>query len=326
MNGLLTGFPLQKKTVFFRQMATMITSALPIDRAITTSGSGGILPQASTIAQQVLGGKSFSQALATYPLLFSQYEIALINTGEITGTLDVQLNVLAKELEQNQQLTQALYAKMLYPIFVAHFAVFVPSLVVLVQDGFAPYLRLTLGTLLPIYAILGLLWTCYRLGSSSNYFRYMIDTGLNLVPIIGKALRLSALTRFTRSLSHLIEAGTLPYHSFQTASAACGNTWVSSQLQASYRKTGSDGKVSQMMKQSHLFPITVLSLVESGEETGQPGPLLAKAAELLEMEYHNRVHMVMTILPVLVLLGVGVLVGLRVYSLLKATYAPIFQM
>lgn len=325
MNGLFGGFPLQYKTVFFRQLATMITSALPLDRAITTAGTG-LLPQAKAIGQMILAGNSFSKALAAYPYLFSEYEVAMVATGETSGTLDTQLNVLAAELEQTHQLVQSLKSKMVYPIFVAHFALFVPSLVVLVKDGVEPYLRMTLGLLIPIYLALGFLWTCYRLGTTTGTFRYVIDTTLNMVPVLGTVLRLLALTRFTRALAHLVEAGTLPYHAFQVAARACGNSWVRSRLYGSYRRVGPDGKLSQMMGLAYLFPVTVTSLVESGEETGQMGPMLAKGAELLEMEYRGKVNLVMTILPVIMLLSVGGLVGFRVYKLMMATYAPIFDM
>ena len=325
MNGLFSGFPLKYKTVFFRQLATMITSALPLDRAITTAGTG-LLPQAKAIGQSILAGKSFSQALAAFPYLFSEYEVAMIATGETSGTLDTQLNILAKELEQTHKLVQSLKSKMLYPVFVCHFAIFVPSLVVLIKDGVEPYLRLTLGTLIPIYLVLGLLWTCYRLGTTTGTFRYVIDTFLHMVPVLGTVLKLLALTRFTRALAHLVEAGTLPYHAYQVAARACGNSWVRSRLYTSYRRVGPEGKLSQMMGLAYIFPITVTSLVESGEETGQMGPMLAKGAELLEMEYREKVNLVMTILPVLMLLGVGGLVGFRVYKLMMATYAPIFNM
>ena len=325
MNGLFGGFPLTNKTVFFRQLATMITSALPMDRAITVAGTG-LLPQAKAIAQSILAGNSFSEAMAAYPFLFSEYEVAMIATGETSGTLDTQLNVLAGELEQTHKLVQSLKSKMLYPILVAHVALFVPPLVVLVKDGVEPYLKMTLGLLIPIYVVLGVLWTCYRLGTSTGSFRYVIDTGLNLVPVLGSVLRLLALTRFTRALAHLIEAGTLPYHAFQVAARACGNSWVRSRLYTSYGRVGPEGKLSQMMGLAYLFPVTVTSLVESGEETGQMGPMLAKGAELLEMEYQAKVNLIMTILPVLMLLGVGGLVGFRVYKLMMATYAPIFDM
>jgi type II secretory pathway component PulF len=325
MNGLFGGFPLKYKTVFFRQLATMITSALPMDRAITTAGNG-LLPQAQAIGQSILAGNSFSKSLAAYPFLFSEYEVAMIATGESSGTLDTQLNVLASELEQTHQLVQSLQSKMLYPIFVAHFALFVPSLVVLVKDGVQPYLKMTLGLLIPIYIVLGVLWTAYRLGASTGTFRYLIDSALNMVPVLGNVLRLLAMTRFTRALAHLVEAGTLPYHAFQVAARACGNSWVRSRLYGSYRRVGAEGKLSQMMGLAYLFPVTVTSLVESGEETGNMGPMLAKGAELLEMEYRAKVNLVMTILPVLMMLGVGGLVGFRVYKLMMATYAPIFNM
>lgn len=325
MNGLFGGFPLKNKTIFFRQLAVMITSALPLDRAVSTAGTA-VLPQAKAIAQSIIAGNSLSKSFAAYPYLFSEYEVAMVNTGETSGTLDTQLNVLAAELEQTHQLLQSLISKMVYPIFVCHFAIFVPTLVMLVKDGPAAYFRLTLGILIPIYVVLGTLWTLYRLGTTTGTFRYVIDTLLNLVPVVGKVLRLLALTRFTRALAHLVDAGTLPYHAFQVASRACGNSWVRSRLNGAYNRVGSDGKLSLMMGLAYLFPVTVVSLVESGEETGQMGPMLAKGAELLEMEYRDKVNLVMTVLPVLLLLGVGGLVGVIVFKQVMSIYAPIFNM
>jgi len=323
--SFLTGFPLKKKTLFFRQLSTMINSALALDRAVVTAGIG-LLPQAPQIAQKLLSGNSFSQSLAQYPHLFSEYEVAIIASGETSGTLDTQLQVLAAELEKTYRLVQLLSSKLFYPAFVAHMAIFIPPIVLLVKDGPQAYFRLTLGTLIPIYLVLGVAFTLYRLGSNTGAFRYVIDTGLAWVPVLGRVLKVLALTRFVRGLSHLIEAGTLPYHAFQVSARACGNSWVRSRLYTSYRKVGQEARLSEWMNESLLFPPMVVSLVASGEETGQPGPMLAKAAELLDMEYQEKVKLIMTLLPVLMLIGVGLLVGYRVYRLMMQTYAPLLQM
>jgi type II secretory pathway component PulF len=321
----LRGFPLKKKTVFFRQLSTMISSGLSLSRAVATAGIG-TQPLSQQMSQNIVSGNSLAQCLARYPYLFSEYEIALIDTGENSGSLDTQLKVLADELEQTYRLMQTLSAKMLYPIFVAHFAVFIPPLVLLVRDGPGAYFRLTLGTIIPIYLIVAVLATLYRLGSSTGTFRYLIDTTLAWVPVLGEVLKLLALTRFVRALAHLVEAGTLPYHAYQVASRACGNSWVRSKLYTSYRRVGADARLSEWMQNTGMFSPTVLSLVASGEETGQQGPMVAKGAEILEMEYHAKVNLIMTLLPVLMLLGVGLLVGFRVYRLMMDTYAPLFQM
>lgn len=321
----LSGFPLKKKTIFFRQLSTMINSALSIDRAVATAGIG-ILPQARPMAQRIVAGNSLSQCLAAYPHLFSEYEVAIVQTGETSGTLDTQLKVLAGELEQTYRLMQTLSAKMFYPIFVAHFAVFIPPIVLLVKDGPQAYFRVTLGTILPIYLLIGVFTALYRMGSNTGTFRYLIDTTLAWVPVLGGVLKVLALTRFVRALAHLVEAGTLPYHAYQVAARACGNSWVRSRLYTSYRQVGQDARLSEWMQQSHLFSPTVLSLVASGEETGQMGPMVAKASELLEMDYQGKVNLIMTLLPVLMLVGVGLLVGFRVYRMMMDTYAPLFQM
>lgn len=310
------GFSHQKKALFFRQLATMVGASLSLDRAVATAGTG-ILAQAPEMAKRIVGGDSMSACFARYPPLFSHYEVQLLKVGEASGTLDDQLKILATELEVSYRMRQSLTSKLVYPVLVAHMAIFVPPIVVLITRGPADYARLTLGMLIPIYVVLGSLWLLYRLSSTVGGFRSLIDSLLACVPVIGKVLKLLALTRFTRALAHLLNAGTLPYHAFQLAAVTCGNNWVSGRLLSAYKKLGDERKLSEWMHASNLFSITCVSLVSSGEETGQFGKMLAKASELLEMEYQASVHLVMTLLPVLTLLSVGAMVGVRVYWMVK---------
>lgn len=310
------GFSHQKKAMFFRQLATMVGSALSLDRSVATAGTG-TLPQAQEMAKRIVAGDSMSACFARYPHLFSHYEVQLIKIGETSGTLDDQLKILATELEVSYRLRQSLISKLMYPVFVAHMAIFVPPIVVLITKGPADYARLTLGMLIPIYVIVGTLWLLYRMSSTIGGFRTLVDGALGYVPVIGKVLKLLALTRFTRALAHLLDAGTLPYHAYQLAAITCGNNWVRGRLLGAYKRLGDERKLSEWMQASNLFSLTCISLVSSGEQTGQFGKMLAKTSEMLEMEYQESVHLVMTLLPVLTLLGVGALVGVRVYSMVK---------
>jgi type IV pilus assembly protein PilC len=310
------GFSHQKKALFFRQLATMVGASLSLDRAVATAGTG-ILAQAPEMAKRIVNGDSMSACFARYPHLFSHYEVQLLKVGETSGTLDDQLKILATELEVSYRLRQSLTSKLVYPVLVAHMAVFVPPIVVLITKGPADYARVTLGMLLPIYVIFGTLWLLYRASSTLGGFRAFVDGLLAWVPVIGKVLKLLALTRFTRALAHLLNAGTAPYHAYQLAAVTCGNNWVSSRLLAAYKRLGDERKVSEWMHASNLFSVTCVSLVSSGEETGQFGKMLAKTSEMLEMEYQASVHLVMTLLPVFTLLSVGALVGVRVYSMVK---------
>lgn len=310
------GFSYQKKALFFRQLATMVGSGLSLDRAIATAGVG-TLPQAAEMARRLVGGDSMSACFARYPHLFSDYEVQIVRTGETSGTLDNQLKILAEELERGYRLRQSLQSKLVYPVFVGHMAVFIPPLVVLIQKGPAAYFRMTLGMLLPLYLVAGCIAVLYRLSGRLGAVRSFIDAVMSHVPVLGQVLKLLALTRFTRALSHLLEAGTLPYHAYQLAAITCGNSWVCGRLMGGFRKVGQDGRVSLWMQESRLFSLTALSLASSGEETGQFGAMLAKISELLEVEYQSRVHLVMTLLPVLTLLGVGALVGFRVVGMIK---------
>ncbi len=270
------------------------------------------------MAQGIVSGDSLSKSLSRYPALFSEYEVQITRVGESSGTLDNQLVILADELERGYQLRQSLMSKLAYPLLVAHMAVFIPPLVLLIQSGPEAYFRLTLGTLIPIYIVFGFLTVLYRSGHSVGPVRTLIDSLLAWVPVLGNVLKLLALTRFLRTLGHLLEAGTLPYHAFQLAAQTCGNNRVRGILISGYNRLGQDRKISEWMQASGIFQPTSISLVASGEESGRMASMLGKAAELVESEYREKLHLVMTVLPVLMLLGVGLIVGARVYMMVKS--------
>lgn len=315
MSGLF-GFSPRKKAIFFRQLATMVHAAVSLDRAVSTAGVG-TLPQSIPMARAIVAGRSLSQSMEAYPGLFNEYEVQIVRLGETSGSLDRQLEVLAVEQERGYQLRQSLMSKLFYPLLVAHMAVFIPPLVLLVQHGPESYFRMTLGTLIPIYLVGLIGWVLYRAGGALGPGRQLMDSLFAWIPILGAVLRLLALTRFLRTLAHLLEAGTLPYQALQVSARCCGNSRVRARLDGAYRKLGQDRKVSEWMQVSGLFSLTVLSLVASGEESGRVGELVAKAAELVESEYREKLHLVMTVLPVLMLLAVGLLVGVRVFSMVR---------
>lgn len=306
------GFSLQNKALFYRQLSAMVTAALSLDRAVTSAGAA-TLKQAPALADRIRQGDSMAVAFSRFPNLFSEYEIEMIRSAELSGSLDRSLQILANELERSNTLQKSLMSKLAYPVLVAHMAVFVPSLVILVQSGLPAYLWATLGIIIPVYVVGLLLYVSY----TSGVLRAPLDTLMIHTPVLGSALRLLACTRFVRGMGHLVEAGTLPYHAYAVAAKACGSSWLRAHLGAGYRKVGDQGTMSQWMIASQSFTPTVTSLVHSGEETGQFGPMLNKAAELLEQDYVHKVQAVTTVLPVLALLSVGGLVGYRCYGMIQ---------
>jgi general secretion pathway protein F len=70
------------------------------------------------------------------------------------------------------------------------------------------------------------------------------------------------------------------------------------------------------MKRSMNFPALVVQLVNAGEQSGELGPMLAKAADVYDGEVESSVATVTALLEPVVILGMGVVVGFIVISVL----------
>src|SRR4029078_10568512 len=99
---------LKQVAVFCRQFDTMVTSGLPILRALAILSEQTenkelekILVQARTEIEQ---GSSLSAAFAEHPKPFKHLFVAMIKAGEAGGVLDTVLLELADQIEKEVEL------------------------------------------------------------------------------------------------------------------------------------------------------------------------------------------------------------------------------
>lgn len=299
----------------------MVGAALNLSNAVKTAGGHTFPSLTDEMAGYINQSYPLSAVMARYPQYFSDYEVAAVATGENNGSLDVQLAQMANEMEKAYSIRQGLLSKLFYPALVAHCAVFIPPLVVLVTKGMGPYLHMTLGILIPVYIVLFCLFAGYKLSSQSSVFRGAVDTLIYYTPVLGSTVRLMALTRFLRVLSHLHEAGVLPDKALMIAAETCGNRHVTSLVKGSFNRLGDTVRTSKIMASTGVFPKMAVQMMATGEETGTTGAMLNKVADVTEQDMNVSMHRIVTVLPVLMLLAVGALVGYQVVG----TFADLYK-
>ncbi len=108
----LRSVPLKEKMVFTRNLAVMVSSGLTLSRGIhnlslqtTHKGFKKILED---VFNEVQGGKSLSEGLAKYPKVFSELFTNMIAVGEVSGNLEEVLDILATQLEKENDLLSKL--------------------------------------------------------------------------------------------------------------------------------------------------------------------------------------------------------------------------
>jgi len=307
--AMVFGMNSKTKAVFFRQLATMVHAGLPIGRGITTASEVGCQSVGKALTQKVEMGATLSEAMAYFPYHFSRHEIALVKAGESSGQLDRQLNELAKTAELNWQLHKKISSKLVYPVLVAHSVVLLPPLYLLVSQGVEAYLKAILTILIPAYTLIIGAFLTYRLFRQTGGPRRVADHIFSSLPILGEAGKYGARIRFLQTLSNLVEAGFIPSKAIPLAAESCDNFWLRDRVLTSYNKLGREVATSKIMKDSGGFMLFETGLVVAGEESGSFAQSLRKAAETLQPDYEAQVHRLTVVLPIIMLLIVGGLVG-----------------
>lgn len=116
---------------FTRQLATMIDSGMSPLRAITTlqeqEQNLKFRDILSDVIAEVEDGTPLSEAMREHPEAFSRLYVAMVKSGEESGSLHTSLSELASQLEKQSRLNKAIKSATLYPKIVLAFAFIIVS-------------------------------------------------------------------------------------------------------------------------------------------------------------------------------------------------------
>src|SRR5262245_20679671 len=113
---------LQELATFTQQLANLLNSGMPLTIALqsmTHLESKGIPTEVSKqLRQEVMEGRSLSDAMSKQPIIFSDLYINMVRAGESSGALVDVLRRMAAHFEQFAEVQGKLVSAMIYPIMV----------------------------------------------------------------------------------------------------------------------------------------------------------------------------------------------------------------
>jgi len=331
--------------VWTRQIAGLVSSGLPLERALTAlTDEAESEPQRNLVASlraEVNAGAPFARALSQHPREFSPIYTAVIGAGEQSGNLGLVLERLADDLEQRQALQQKLVGAALYPAIVTLVAIviviFLVSYVVpQVANVFAgtkralPILTVAMLGLSDFvrnygWALLGALVVAAigcRIALARPAIREKFDaTWLNL-PLVGKLSRGYNAARFASTLAMLATAGVPILRALQAASETLGNSAMRADALDALVLVREGAPLASALAQKKRFPGIVSMFARLGEQTGTLPLMLQRAANQLGAEVQRRAMHLATILEPLLIVAMGGVVMLIVLAVLL----PIIQL
>lgn len=329
---------LRDKLVFFRQLATMISAGVPI------AGSIEILVEQTTnrtlkriiseVFTRVSAGVSLTNALGEHPKYFDTLALALIRSGEESGTLDVSLQRLCTFLEAQDNLRKKIISAMTYPaavitITIAVLGVMVTIVVPQFQKAFA-HLSINMpGLTLALFAFgewaranwyfipltIFIIWLAVHFLRKVKALDIYVDSAMLKIPVFGPIIYKSALARSFRTMSSLLTSGVPVLQ----ALALAGNVSSNEKIKRAFitiRDAASMGiPLNVIIQEKKLFPPMVAHMIAVGEETGRTDEMLGKIADWYEAELEETVKRLSSILEPTLVVIIGGVVGVMVLAI-----------
>jgi type IV pilus assembly protein PilC len=290
----------------------------------------------------VESGSTLSTAMRSSPKVFDGLYVNMVEAGETGGILDIILQRLSTYIEKNVKLQRAVKSALVYPVGVLTIAGLVIFLLLWKVVPIFATLFAGLGVTLPLptkiviamsnfvgsyfglFIVAGIIGGIFGLkvwyGTPGG--KFVLDTIILKLPVLGLLMRKIAVARFTRTLGTLISSGVPILEGLDITAKTSGNAVVERALQK-VRKALEEGKsLTEPLKDSNVFPGMVTQMIAVGEQTGAMDAMLQKIADFYEEEVDAAVKDLLTAMEPVMIVFLGVVVGGVVISM----YLPLFTL
>lgn len=337
--------PLKEKMTFTRNLSVMISSGLTISRAIqnlgiqtTNTTFRGILAE---IHDSVQGGGTLADALSKFPTVFNELYVNMISVGEISGNLEQVLDILAVQLEKENDLSSKVKGALIYPVVVL---VAMVGITVLMLTYILPKMMsvfndmhvdlptttkviIAASNLLRDHYILVIVFTLFviiggRLFSETAFGRRILDWLYLRLPIVGNIVVKVNCARFSRIYSALLKSGVAVVKSLEIVSKTLSNVYYHDVIEEAIAEIQKGTDLSKVIeKYPKMFPVLVAQIISVGEETGKTEMVLEQLAGFYEDEVTQITKNMSSILEPLLMLMIGGGVGFFAVAMMQPMYS-----
>lgn len=286
-------------------------------------------------------GQPLSYTFKKYPNFFSKVFIALLESGEMSGTLEKSLDYLGLQIEKDYKMKQKVRNAMIYPaiLVVASIAVITILMVLVIprltKVFFQNNLNLPWSTklIMNISDFLGkniLILTAafiaslviFSLVKNRQSFQFFSSSLLLRIPVVSSLYKKIILARFTRTLGILLSSGVSILKAIDISSEVLGYNRYRNDFKEIINEISQGSSLGMSLKRrKDEFPYLVINMVSVGEKTGKLDLVLTDLANFYEEEVDNGLKNIIAMIEPLLILVMGLVVGGIAFSII----VPIYQ-
>ncbi len=324
-----------------QQLSTLLGAGLPLDRSLgilaELAENDRIRDLVNKIRNHVREGGSLSDAMEQRHGVFSRFYINMVRAGEVGGSLDQTLARMAEYLERNKELKDGVLSAMIYPALLMVLAV--ASLMLLMVyvipqftpmfDDFGGQLPLLTRIVVGVGDVLQSFWwglLLIILGVSVWFRRQMAqpesrrrwDGRFLAMRWVGDVIAKIETARLARTTGTLLINGVPLLSALSIAKNVMTNTVLADDVAEAAKAVKTGSPLAPALAEREHLPRLAIQMVNVGEETGQLDDMLIKVANTYDREVKVTIDRLMSLLVPMLTLGLALLIGVIVMSVLLA--------
>jgi general secretion pathway protein F len=330
-------------TILTSQLASLVKAKVSIIEAID------ILHQQSqklvlgdillSMKERIKEGANLSEAMSSYPEVFTPLYINMVKAGEAGGVLENSLIRLANFREQEDQMRAKINSALAYPVFI----VFVGITTVMVLLTFVvPKLTSLFGEIgqeLPLptkilinftgmlrnywYILAAIIvfavWGIKRLITNN---KEIIDKIKLKIPLLGVVIKKRELERFANTSKVLLASGIPVFKAIDIASLTLDNQLLKNSLEKVQKEVVDGAQIGKSLRRYDIFPSFMSDMISVGERGGMLDVTLSEISDFYQQDVDRTLKTITTLLEPITILLMGLVIGFIVFAMLL----PIFEL
>lgn len=329
---------------FTRQLYVLMKAGIPLLKALqiiyAQLPDGKFKENIELVIRDIQEGKSFSEALSFSPKFFSLFYVNMIKASEVSGNLVGILKELSQHLIQNRRISRQVQSAFMYPAFILIITVVILAALLMVVLPTFTRIFADLGGKLPaitlfliglskfmmrwgwlfLVSLIVIALTILLLYRKTAGGRRIFNIAIWRLPLFGRLIKTIEIARFCRILGTMLSSGVTLVKSLEVLHETTQSPLLCQTLQDIRNKVEQGKTLSLAMEEADIFALTLVKMIQVGEESGKIAELFLDAAEDYEEEISFLVSGLLTLLEPVLIVIMGAIVGFVVIAL----FFPIF--
>lgn len=325
--------------VMTKQFATLQNAQVPLDECLSALTSQvenlELRNTLSSIKDSISEGKSLAEALSGYPRIFNRLYVNMVQAGETSGKLGLVLDRLSEYLEYQVTIKGKIFSALSYPaIMIAASLAIIAYLFISVVPGLQKVFT-SLKVTLPWYTakliafseflqerwLLVIIVTvggfiALKKWASTEKGGQRVDLWALTAPILGSLVVRINVSKFTKTLSTLLNSGVPIISALEITKNTIANTVIAKVLDNAKTAVQEGDSLGDCIERSNRFPPLVTHMIRTGEKTGDLEGMLTHVAKAYDTEVERKIESMIALIEPLMIIVMACVASVVIVALL----------